>query len=214
MKSAPAAIASSDARRTLSYVPSSPVSRITFRCASPHGLLDLHDLVVDLRVAAREERAAVDHHVDLVGAQLDRAPRPRASLSVERRLPGRERRSRRHATLTPVPREPLDARRDEVRVDADRGDRRDRRVARDRGASPSSRARRPCPACRRPRASSGPCSGSRGERPELRLLLDRALREPAARSSTATSSIEPMRGSRGSSGSSKPRGSAGACAMR
>ena len=35
MKSAPAAIASSDARRTLSYVPSSPVSRITFRCASP-----------------------------------------------------------------------------------------------------------------------------------------------------------------------------------
>ena len=35
-KSAPAAIASSVARRTLSYVPSSPVSRITFRCASPH----------------------------------------------------------------------------------------------------------------------------------------------------------------------------------
>jgi hypothetical protein len=35
MKSAPAAIASSEARRTLSYVPSSPVSRITFRCLSP-----------------------------------------------------------------------------------------------------------------------------------------------------------------------------------
>ena len=33
MKSAPAAIARSDARRTLSYVPSSPVSRITFRWA-------------------------------------------------------------------------------------------------------------------------------------------------------------------------------------
>ena len=39
MKSAPAAIASREARRTLSYVPSSPVSRITFRCASPHASL-------------------------------------------------------------------------------------------------------------------------------------------------------------------------------
>src|SRR5215475_15005895 len=35
MKSAPASIASQEARRTLSSVPSSPVSRITFRCASP-----------------------------------------------------------------------------------------------------------------------------------------------------------------------------------
>ena len=35
MKSAPASIASQDARRTLSSVLSSPVSRITFRCASP-----------------------------------------------------------------------------------------------------------------------------------------------------------------------------------
>ena len=39
MKSAPAATASSDARRTLSYVPSSPVSRITLRCAGPHASL-------------------------------------------------------------------------------------------------------------------------------------------------------------------------------
>ncbi len=39
--------------------------------------LHLHDLVVDLRVAAGEERAAVDHHVDLVGAELDRAARRR-----------------------------------------------------------------------------------------------------------------------------------------
>src|SRR5215211_7583520 len=36
----------------------------------------------------------------------------------------------------------------------------------------------------------------------------------AARSSSATASTEPIRGSRGSSGSSKPRGSAGAWAMR
>jgi hypothetical protein len=39
MKSAPAAIARTDARRTLSYVSSSPVSRITFRWASPHASL-------------------------------------------------------------------------------------------------------------------------------------------------------------------------------
>ena len=44
-----------------------------------------------------------------------------------------------------------------------------------------------------------------------RLMLRFA--SEAARSSTATWSIEPIRGSRGSSGSSNPVGSAGACAM-
>jgi hypothetical protein len=39
------------------------------------------------------------------------------------------------------------------------------------------------------------------------------LASVAARSSSATWSIEPIRGSRDSSGSSKPVGSAGACAM-
>ena len=53
------------------------------------GLLHLHDLVVDLRVAAGEERAAVDHHVDLVGAELDGAARV-GDLEVGRVLPGRE----------------------------------------------------------------------------------------------------------------------------
>ena len=43
------------------------------------GLLHVHDLVEDLRVAAGEERAAVDHHVDLVGAELRPRPRPRAA---------------------------------------------------------------------------------------------------------------------------------------
>ena len=37
--SAPASMASHDARRTLSYVASSPVSRITLRWASPHASL-------------------------------------------------------------------------------------------------------------------------------------------------------------------------------
>ena len=39
MKSAPASIASHDARETLSSVTSSPVSRITFRCAPPQASL-------------------------------------------------------------------------------------------------------------------------------------------------------------------------------
>jgi hypothetical protein len=43
-------------------------------------------------------------------------------------------------------------------------------------------------------------------------LIER-LASVAARSSTATWSTEPMRGSLGSSGSSKPLGKAGACAM-
>src|SRR4051794_23093536 len=48
-------------------------------------LLDAHDLVVDLRVAARQEGAAVDHHVDLVGAVLDH-PAHLVELRLERRL--------------------------------------------------------------------------------------------------------------------------------
>ena len=43
-------------------------------------------------------------------------------------------------------------------------------------------------------------------------LIER-LASVAARSSSATWSIEPILGRRGSSGSSKPTGSAGACAM-
>src|SRR6266508_358903 len=43
-------------------------------------------------------------------------------------------------------------------------------------------------------------------------LIERRAREPA-RSSSATASTEPMRGSLGSSGSSKPRGRTGACAI-
>src|SRR5204862_214555 len=52
--------------------------------------LDAHDLVVDLRVPAGEERAAVDHNVDLVGALLH-DPAHLLELRLERRLPGRKR---------------------------------------------------------------------------------------------------------------------------
>ena len=49
------------------------------------GLLDAHDLVVHLRIPPREERAAVDHHVDLVRAEGDRVLHL-AHLDVERAL--------------------------------------------------------------------------------------------------------------------------------
>ena len=53
------------------------------------GLLDPDDLVVHLCVAARQEGAAVDHHVDLVGAERDRLP-GLLELDGQRRLAGRE----------------------------------------------------------------------------------------------------------------------------
>ena len=123
MKSAPAAIASNEARRTLSYVPSSPVSRITFRWVVAAGLLHPHDLVVDLRVAAGEERAAVDHHVDFVGTVLDH-PAHLLELRLERRLARRER-GRDGRDLDAAAAQAFDRRWDEVRIDAERGDRGD-----------------------------------------------------------------------------------------
>ena len=84
------------------------------------GFLDLHDLVVDLGVAAGEERAAVDHHVDLVGAERDHVP-DLPHLDVERRLAGREVRGHRRDLHPGVP-EPRPGGGDEVRVDADGGD--------------------------------------------------------------------------------------------
>ena len=160
MKSAPAAIASSDgaAHVVVGAELAGLEDHLEVRVAAR--LLHAHDLVVDLRVAAGEERAAVDHHVDLVGAELDgpahvvelhaRAATGRTGSAVAT-----------EATLTPVPREPLDRDRDEVRVDADGGDRRDVPVGRDRGGSPSSRAPRPCPGVSAPSSVVRSISGSR-----------------------------------------------------
>ena len=71
------------------------------RCASPAGLLDRGDLVEHLAVAAGQERAAVDHHVDLGR----RRPRPRssvsASLTSHAGAAATGTRWRRAATLTP-----------------------------------------------------------------------------------------------------------------
>ena len=53
------------------------------------GLLDLDDLLEDRQVVAGQEGAAVDDHVDLVGAGLDRRARL-GDLDVAERLAGRE----------------------------------------------------------------------------------------------------------------------------
>src|SRR5690606_35765284 len=53
------------------------------------GLAYRRDLVEDLAVAAGEEGAAVDHHVDLVGAGGDRGG-GLGDLDLQRRLAGRE----------------------------------------------------------------------------------------------------------------------------
>ena len=139
------------------------------------GLLHLHDLVVDLGVAAGEEGAAVDHHVDLVGAELDRLAHV-GELDRERRLAGRERgRDRRHLDRRAA--EPRHGGRDEVRIDADRRDRRDRRV--DGVGADRLRAQRRDLAGRvgalERRQVHHP--DRELERLQLRLLLDRALRQ-------------------------------------
>ena len=96
---------------------------MTLRCASPDGLLDLDDLLEDRQVVAGQERAAVDDHVDLVGAGFDR----RADLGdldvterLARREPGRDAGDLDGRALERVLRLG-----DERRVDADRGDGRD-----------------------------------------------------------------------------------------
>src|SRR5206468_4172404 len=93
----------------------------------PARLLHLDDLVEDLRVTAGQERAAVDHYVDLVRAELDRLAHL-GDLHARRALAGWER-GRDRGDLDARAGKPLFRRRDEVRIDANRGDGRDRRVA-------------------------------------------------------------------------------------
>ena len=131
MKSPPASSASHEARRTLSSVASSPVSRITLRCAVPQRrAFDRDDLVEDLRRSARR------------GTRRGRSPcRSRRRRRRRRRAtsaacvasdarPGRERRRDRRDRAPPMPRSASTAISTRSRVDADGGDRRARRVAR------------------------------------------------------------------------------------
>src|SRR3990170_678142 len=138
-------------------------------------LLDLAHLLIDLRVVPGEEGAAVDDHVHLVGAELD-DPRGFRDLEVSGRLAGWERRGDR-GDLHPAPGEPLARVRHEGRVDTDCGDRRHGQVG---GIGPERlRAeRRRLPRGVRPfeRREVAHADGEI-EREELRLALDRALRE-------------------------------------
>ena len=163
MKSAPAAMASTDARRIASYEPSSPVSRITLRCAAPAASFDatISSNACGYRPARKAERFSTMSISSAPAATTSRISASRASSGPE--AAGNEPATL--ATCTPVPRSCSTRDRHQVRVEADRGHRRDRRVERVRAGPPSRTSRRPCRACRRPPASSDRCSGSPGRAP-------------------------------------------------
>ena len=127
------------------------------------GLLDGDDLVEHLEVAAGQEGAAVDHHVDLVGAGGDRVPRV-GELDLEAGPAARERggdaarRARRCRAAPRPPPAPCPGRRRSRRPGGCRG-------PPGRAAGPWRTARAPCPGCPRPPAWSGRSSGSPGRSP-------------------------------------------------
>ena len=136
------------------------------------GLLDGDDLVVHLAVAAGEEGAAVDHHVDLAGARVD-GERGVGQLDRQRRPARRERRGHRRDDDAGAA-QPLDRHAGEVGVDADRGDRRDVGVV---GVGPHGlRAQRPDLAGRVGALQRGQVDHGDGHVDGLQLggLLDRA----------------------------------------
>ena len=124
------------------------------RCASAPSSADLahgDDLVEDLEVAAGQERAAVDDHVDLVGARLRRRRGcRRACTASEARPDGNAVATA--ATFTPLSPSSALGEADEVVVDADGRGRAAPTGRAGRGAAPSRTACAPCPGCRRPRS--------------------------------------------------------------
>ena len=90
---------------------------------APARLADRDDLVVHVEVAAGQERAPVDHHVDLVGAGLHRQPGV-GELDLAARPPAGERRGHGGDVDAAVPQR-LPGRPHQVGIDADRRDRRD-----------------------------------------------------------------------------------------
>ena len=139
------------------------------------GVLHVDDLLEDRQEVARQERPAVDDHVDLVGAGLDGRPRL-GELDVAERLPRREAGGD-AGDLDRRALEGLLRLGDEGRVDADRGDRRDGRVARLRvhrlDAHRPDLARRVLPL----EGGQVHHPDRQVERPHLRGLLDRPALE-------------------------------------
>ena len=139
------------------------------------GVLDGDDLVVHLPDPAGEEGAAVDHHVDLVRAGLDRGAHV-GELHLERRLPGGERR-RHGGDLHVAPGERAARHAHEAGIDADRRDRRDRGL---QGIGPDRLRAERTHLARGVRSLEGRQvhhPDREVEREELRLALDRPLRE-------------------------------------
>ena len=128
MKSAPASMASHDARATLSSVASSPVSRITFRCAGPQAsrTARISSYTWPYRPARNAPRSMTMSTSSAPGA--DRV-RDVGELHRERR-PARRERGRHRGDRDAAAGHGFAGDRDEVRVDADGGDGRDRRVGR------------------------------------------------------------------------------------
>ncbi len=94
------------------------------------GVLDGQDLRRDLAVVACEERPAVDHHVDLIGAHRDR---PARVFDFDRQGHESRRKPRRdRGDSDAAARQGLLGHRHEVGIDADRRDMGNRRVARQR----------------------------------------------------------------------------------
>src|SRR5215217_6530676 len=211
MKSPPAAIASSDARRTLSYVPSSATSRITFRCARPHA--SLTRTISSKTCAYRPERNAPRS----ITMSISSAPSATAS-STSRSLTSSgawpdgkyvataatltpEAPSRSFATATRFGYTQTAA------TDGTFGSDGSGRTAFEQSAATLPGVSWPSSVVRsqhRIASSSAQTFAS--------FLIDR-FASSAARASTATWSIEPIRGSRCLSGSSNPAGRAGACAI-
>ena len=187
MKSAPASIAS---QRGAAHVVvgrqlAGLEDHLEVGASSPQASLTATISSKTSQVVAGQEGAAVDDHVDLVGAgrdrvrgvgELDRAARPG-------RWGTRWRRGDVDAAAAPAPRAATATR---SRVDADRGDLRAWSGRPGRGGAPWRTARGPCRGCRRPRAWSGRSSRWPGRCAHALavVLIDRVPR-PAARASRA-----------------------------
>ena len=167
----------------------------------PQASRDRDDLLEDLQVAAGQERAPVDDHVDLVGAGLDGVAGV-GQLDVQRGAAARERGGDGGDVDAGVAEGLLGGRR------PCRGRRRPRRSPGrsgrpGRGASPWRPARGPCRGCPGPRAWSGRPSGSRGRwRSALAVVL--IERVPSARRGPRRRPGRPRAG-RAGSGAARPR---------
>ena len=101
MKSAPASMASIDACRTWSYEPSSAVSRMTFRCASPQASLT-RTISSITRVSSPARKASREITMSISSAPAATASSVSRSLSSSEACPlGKAVAT--EAALTPVP---------------------------------------------------------------------------------------------------------------